>query len=52
AKTQTQLQLEKIVAFMALLTMCIDSERSDAVFKILQKLKSVFGTMGEDVRPQ
>nr|UXC97431.1 polyprotein [Bean common mosaic necrosis virus] len=52
AKTQTQLQLEKIVAFMALLTMCIDSERSDAVFKILQKLKSAFGTMGEDVRPQ
>nr|UUA79859.1 polyprotein [Bean common mosaic necrosis virus] len=52
AKTQTQLQLEKIVAFMALITMCIDTERSDAVFKILQKLKSVFGTMGEDVRPQ
>nr|QHB49773.1 polyprotein [Watermelon mosaic virus] len=52
AKTATQLQLEKIVAFMALLTMCIDNERSDAVFKILSKLKTFFGTMGEEVKVQ
>nr|QCY50976.1 polyprotein [Watermelon mosaic virus] len=52
AKTATQLQLEKIVAFMALLTMCIDNERSDAVFKILSKLKTFFGTMGEGVKVQ
>nr|YP_842353.1 6K1 protein [Wisteria vein mosaic virus] len=52
AKTKLQLQLEKIVAFMALLTMCIDNERSDAIFKILSKLKTIFGTMGEDVKAQ
>nr|ALF99870.1 polyprotein [Soybean mosaic virus] len=52
AKTATQLQLEKIVAFMALLTMCIDNERSDAVFKVLSKLKTFFNTMGEDVKVQ
>ncbi|QED42783.1 polyprotein [Soybean virus A] len=52
AKTCVQSQLEKIVAFMALLTMCIDNERSDAIFKILSKLKMVFGTMGEDVKMQ
>nr|WKR38926.1 polyprotein [Potyvirus sp.] len=51
-KTATQLQFEKIVAFMALLTMCIDTERSDAVFKVLTKLKAVFGTLGEDVKVQ
>nr|BBJ70068.1 polyprotein [Uraria mosaic virus] len=51
-KTVGQLQLEKIVAFMALITMCIDSERSDAVFRILNKLKAAFGTFGEDVRMQ
>nr|AYR17243.1 polyprotein [Soybean mosaic virus] len=52
AKTATQLQLEKIEAFMALLTMCIDNERSDAVFKVLSKLKTFFSTMGEDVKVQ
>nr|WIW80093.1 polyprotein [Wisteria vein mosaic virus] len=52
AKTKLQLQLEKIVAFMALLTMCIDNERSDAIFKILSKLKTIFGTMNEDVKIQ
>nr|BAM28734.1 polyprotein [East Asian Passiflora virus] len=52
AKTPVQCQFEKIVAFMALLTMCIDTERSDAIFKILNKLKVVFSTMGEDVKIQ
>nr|UZT04376.1 polyprotein [Bean common mosaic virus] len=52
AKNATQLQFEKIVAFMALLTMVIDTERSDAIFKILSKLKTVFQTMGENVQIQ
>nr|AIC83445.1 polyprotein [Bean common mosaic virus] len=52
AKNATQLQFEKIVAFMALLTMVIDTERSDAIFKILSKLKTVFHTMGESVQIQ
>nr|WEI47418.1 polyprotein [Telosma mosaic virus] len=51
-KTANQVQFEKIIAFMALLTMCVDAERSDALFRILNKLKTVFGTMGEDVRLQ
>nr|AIZ48756.1 polyprotein [Cowpea aphid-borne mosaic virus] len=52
AKTHNQVHLEKVVAFMALLTMCVDAEGSDAIFKILNKLKSVFGTMAEEVRMQ
>nr|YP_004940322.1 6K1 protein [Yambean mosaic virus] len=52
AKTATQVQFEKIIAFMALLTMVIDTERSDAIFKVLGKLKTVFSTMGEEVRVQ
>nr|YP_001974439.1 6K1 protein [Fritillary virus Y] len=52
SKEAIQLQFEKIIAFMALLTMCIDTERSDAIFKILSKLKTVFNTMGEDVMIQ
>nr|URN82058.1 polyprotein [Ugandan passiflora virus] len=51
-KTKVQLQLERVVAFMALITMFIDSERSDAVFNVLHKVKAVFGTLGEEVRMQ
>ncbi|ANA48365.1 polyprotein [Impatiens flower break virus] len=52
AKTGTQVQFEKIIAFMALITMIIDTERSDAIFKVLNKLKSVFQTMGDNVQTQ
>ncbi|BBD74024.1 polyprotein [East Asian Passiflora distortion virus] len=52
SKTVNQLQLEKIIALMALITMCIDHDRSDAVFRILHKIKTVFGTIGEEVRVQ
>nr|WIC44011.1 polyprotein [Yambean mosaic virus] len=52
AKNATQVQFEKVVAFMALLTMVVDTERSDAIFKILAKLKTVFSTMGENVQVQ
>nr|YP_007001297.1 6K1 [Blue squill virus A] len=52
AKTAVQLQFEKIIAVLALLTMCIDAERSDAIFRILSKIKTVFTTMGEDVKLQ
>nr|YP_004306483.1 6K1 protein [Passion fruit woodiness virus] len=52
AKTQVQLQFEKIIAVLALITMCIDAERSDAIFRILSKLKMVFSTVGEDVKVQ
>uniref|UniRef100_A0A481UMQ3 Genome polyprotein n=1 Tax=Dasheen mosaic virus TaxID=29271 RepID=A0A481UMQ3_9POTV len=52
AKTALQLQFEKIIAFLAIVTMCVDAERSDAVFRLLSKLKTVFATVGEDVRIQ
>uniref|UniRef100_A0A481UNV5 Genome polyprotein n=1 Tax=Dasheen mosaic virus TaxID=29271 RepID=A0A481UNV5_9POTV len=52
AKTALQLQFEKIIAFLAIVTMCVDAEKSDAVFRILSKLKTVFATVGEDVRIQ
>lgn len=52
AKSAVQIQFEKIIAVLALLTMCFDAERSDAIFKILTKLKTVFGTVGETVRTQ
>nr|NP_734186.1 6K1 protein [Zucchini yellow mosaic virus] len=52
AKSAVQIQFEKIIAVLALLTMCFDAERSDAIFKILTKLKTVFGTVGETVRLQ
>uniref|UniRef100_A0A481ULY1 Genome polyprotein n=1 Tax=Dasheen mosaic virus TaxID=29271 RepID=A0A481ULY1_9POTV len=52
AKTALQLQFEKIIAFLAIVTMCIDAERSDAVFRLLSKLKAVFATVGEDVKIQ
>nr|QBI77037.2 polyprotein [Dasheen mosaic virus] len=52
AKTALQLQFEKIIAFLAIVTMCVDAERSDAVFRLLNKLKTVFATVGEDVRIQ
>nr|AHY61037.1 polyprotein [Hardenbergia mosaic virus] len=52
AKTAVQLQFEKIIAILALATMCIDAERSDAVFRILSKIKMAFSTVGEDVKLQ
>nr|ATN39852.1 polyprotein [Peanut mottle virus] len=52
AKTETELGLEKVVAYLALIAMIFDGERSDAVFRALSKLKTVFGTLGETVRYQ
>ncbi|QIJ96722.1 polyprotein [Polygonatum kingianum virus 3] len=52
AKTKTEINFEKIIAFMALITMIADTERSDAVFRTLGKVKTVFGTIGEPVQYQ
>ncbi|QGZ13061.1 polyprotein [Begonia flower breaking virus] len=51
-KSESEMQLEKIVAFVALIAMMYNTEKSDAVFRILNKLKAVFGTLGEAVRYQ
>ncbi|BBD33993.1 polyprotein [Gomphocarpus mosaic virus] len=51
-KTYIERNFEKIIAFMALLTMMFDEKKSDAVFKCLGKIKTVFGTMDDVVRLQ
>nr|WBG54073.1 polyprotein [Beet mosaic virus] len=45
-------KLEKAVALMALFTMIFDTEKSGAVFSILRNIKSVFSTLGEEVKYQ
>nr|YP_331417.1 6K1 protein [Shallot yellow stripe virus] len=44
AKSQSEVTLEKIVAYVALFAMLFNSEKSDGVFKILSKLKTIFST--------
>nr|UOF93069.1 polyprotein [Amaranthus leaf mottle virus] len=44
--------LEQIVAFITLVIMMFDPERSDCVFKTLNKLKGAVGTLDYDVRHQ
>ncbi|UTQ50667.1 MAG: polyprotein [Plantago potyvirus 1] len=48
-KSKEEATLEKVVAFAALLAMMFDTERSDAVFRILSKLKTVLTTTGQEV---
>nr|YP_007969887.1 6K1 [Donkey orchid virus A] len=45
AKSKDMFKLEQCVAFVALVLMLFDNERSDAVFKILNKLKTTFTTI-------
>nr|WCL16194.1 polyprotein [Iris potyvirus B] len=40
--------LERIVAFTALVVMLVDAERSDGVFKIMNKLKGIISTATQD----
>ncbi|QXU69567.1 ORF1 [Iris potyvirus A] len=40
--------LEKIVAFTALVVMLVDAERSDGVFKIMNKIKGIISTATQD----
>nr|YP_006390070.1 6K1 [Cyrtanthus elatus virus A] len=51
-KRKSENDLERIVAVIAMIMMVFDSSRSDAVFKILNKLKAVFGTFNERVQFQ
>nr|AWJ64339.1 MAG: polyprotein [Ornithogalum mosaic virus] len=45
AKNQQEQNLEKIIAFVTLLSMLYSTERSDSLFKILNKVKGVLGTI-------
>nr|YP_009667140.1 6K1 protein [Mediterranean ruda virus] len=48
AKSNEMIQLEKVIATVALIMMVFDQERSDCVYKILNKLKGVINTMNQD----
>ncbi len=50
--TEGTKKIEQIVAFMTLVMMMFDAERSDCVFKTLNKLKSTISTMDYEVRHQ
>nr|QDA34134.1 polyprotein [Zucchini shoestring virus] len=52
AKTKNEQQLEKILAFITLIMMMMDPDKSDCVYKILNKFKGVVGTIEQDVYHQ
>nr|BDC33800.1 polyprotein [Vallota mosaic virus] len=52
AKNAKECQLEQIIAFMTLLSMLYSPERSDCLFKALNKVKGVLGTIENDVYHQ
>nr|QBL54811.1 polyprotein [Pea seed-borne mosaic virus] len=52
AKKHGEIRFEQTVALMALLAMMFGSDRSDAVFSTLSKVRTIFTTMGQEVRCQ
>nr|YP_006438191.1 6K1 protein [Sweet potato virus 2] len=52
AKSAKESSYERIIAFIALVLMVIDAERSDCVYKSLNKLKGLMGTIGDGVYHQ
>nr|AJD23397.1 polyprotein [Japanese yam mosaic virus] len=52
AKRRGEVELERVVAFIALVMMVFDSERSDCVVKILNKLKNIISSTDADVYHQ
>ncbi|ADT71770.1 polyprotein [Potyvirus apii] len=52
AKRVSEARLEQAMAFVALILMAIDSERSDCVHKVLNKLKSLMSIADADVYHQ
>nr|UBX89848.1 polyprotein [Clover yellow vein virus] len=48
SKSNDMVALEKVVAFTALVMMVFDGERSDCVYKILNKLKGIISTTTQD----
>nr|NP_787941.1 6K1 protein [Peru tomato mosaic virus] len=45
-------KIEHIIAFVSLAVMLFDVERSDCVFKSLNKFKGVISSLNSDVRHQ
>nr|AJS10744.1 polyprotein [Sweet potato virus 2] len=52
AKSAKESSYERIIAFIALVLMVIDAERSDCVYKSLNKLKGLMGTISDGVYHQ
>nr|NP_734422.1 6K1 protein [Pea seed-borne mosaic virus] len=52
AKKHGEIRFEQTVALMALLAMMFGSDRSDAVFSTLSKVRTIFTTMAQEVRCQ
>nr|WOC29314.1 polyprotein [Mercurialis mosaic virus] len=48
AKRQSEARLEQIVAFMALVLMIFDAQKSDCVYKMLNKLKGLVTTLDDN----
>nr|QYA72446.1 polyprotein [Tamarillo fruit ring virus] len=48
SKRPSEAKLEQIVAFVALLMMVFDTDRSDCVYKVLNKLRNVMGVVDND----
>nr|QVU24890.1 polyprotein [Sweet potato virus C] len=51
-KSRKEIQYERIIAFISLLLMVVDSERSDCVYKILSKLRGLMGCIDGGVYHQ
>nr|YP_006423988.1 6K1 protein [Chilli ringspot virus] len=49
AKRESEVRLEQIVAFMALVMMIFDNDRSDCVYRVLNKFKNIVSTAEQDV---
>nr|NP_734322.1 6K1 protein [Ryegrass mosaic virus] len=49
AKDDTNVWIEKCIATIVLMMMAIDSNKSDKLYQILCKLRTVFSTMGQTV---
>nr|URG39486.1 polyprotein [Chilli veinal mottle virus] len=47
SKRPSEAKLEQIVAFVALVMMVFDTDRSDCVYKILNKLRNIMGVVDE-----
>nr|AGE47830.1 polyprotein [Chilli veinal mottle virus] len=49
SKRPSEAKLEQIVAFIALMMMVFDTDRSDCVYKVLNKLRNVMGVVDNEV---
>ncbi|UYO37323.1 polyprotein [Paris potyvirus 3] len=52
AKSRNEIHLEQVMAFITLLTMVFSAEKSDCIYKVLNKLRSLIGTVEQDVYHQ